>query len=311
MPPPSFLSLFPQPRDLLALTPEDLGGVIIEAVSPLIQNGMFTIDFLLNSLYQIVGPSYPPGTKTPVSLAFAEAISWLITQGLIVIDPGQPTLWYRLTRRAADLHTRADVEAFRKGRILPDDLVPPIFAQKVVPLFRRGDYDVAVFQAFKAVEVAVRRVANSKGAGYLDSDVGVPLMRKAFHPESGPLTDTSVVVAEREAVMHLFSGAMGHARNPTGHQDVVIAAQEGARLIVFARACVQLRRERIGIGRRTFGVSDTRGIRRISKSLTLLGVGPRKGPTDATYFGLRDDQWGRIKDILPGRDGHVGGTAAG
>jgi len=27
-------------------------------------------------------------------------------------------------------------------------------------------------------------------------------------------------------------------------------------------------------------------------------------------FGLRDDQWDRIKDILPGRDGHVGGTAA-
>ena len=27
-------------------------------------------------------------------------------------------------------------------------------------------------------------------------------------------------------------------------------------------------------------------------------------------FGLRDDQWDRIKDILPGREGHVGGTAA-
>jgi transposase len=26
-------------------------------------------------------------------------------------------------------------------------------------------------------------------------------------------------------------------------------------------------------------------------------------------FGLRDDQWDRIKDILPGRGGHVGGTA--
>jgi transposase len=25
---------------------------------------------------------------------------------------------------------------------------------------------------------------------------------------------------------------------------------------------------------------------------------------------LRDDQWIRIKDFLPGRDGHVGGTAA-
>ena len=27
-------------------------------------------------------------------------------------------------------------------------------------------------------------------------------------------------------------------------------------------------------------------------------------------FGLRDDQWDRIKDVLPGREGHVGGTAA-
>ena len=26
-------------------------------------------------------------------------------------------------------------------------------------------------------------------------------------------------------------------------------------------------------------------------------------------FGLRDDQWERIKDVLPGREGHVGGTA--
>ena len=27
-------------------------------------------------------------------------------------------------------------------------------------------------------------------------------------------------------------------------------------------------------------------------------------------YALRDDQWGRIKGILPGREGHVGGTAA-
>jgi transposase len=26
-------------------------------------------------------------------------------------------------------------------------------------------------------------------------------------------------------------------------------------------------------------------------------------------LGLRDDQWDRIKDFLPGREGHVGGTA--
>ena len=27
-------------------------------------------------------------------------------------------------------------------------------------------------------------------------------------------------------------------------------------------------------------------------------------------YGLRDDQWDRIKDFLPGREGHVGGTSA-
>jgi hypothetical protein len=27
-------------------------------------------------------------------------------------------------------------------------------------------------------------------------------------------------------------------------------------------------------------------------------------------YGLRDEGWDRIKDFLPGREGHVGGTAA-
>jgi hypothetical protein len=27
-------------------------------------------------------------------------------------------------------------------------------------------------------------------------------------------------------------------------------------------------------------------------------------------YGLRDDRWDRIKDFLPDREGHVGGTAA-
>jgi hypothetical protein len=95
--------------------------------------------------------------------------------------------------------------------------VPDLFAQKVVPLFRRGDHDVAVFQAFKEVEVAVRKAANAKKAGYPDSDVGMAVVR-----------------AEREAAMHLFSGAIGHAKNPMSHRDVAITAQEAARLIIFA-----------------------------------------------------------------------------
>lgn len=68
--------------------------------------------------------------------------------------------------------------------------------------------------SLKTVEVAVRRVCQ-----YPDDLIGVPLMRKAFDPEDGPLSDMTVVRAEREALAHLFSGAIGHSKNPQSHRD--------------------------------------------------------------------------------------------
>src|SRR5215203_2310292 len=50
--------------------------------------------------------------------------------------------------------------------------------------YHRGKYDTAVFEAMKAVEVAVR-----EGADLSDKDLGVHLMRKAFDKNTGPLTD--------------------------------------------------------------------------------------------------------------------------
>jgi hypothetical protein len=85
--------------------------------------------------------------------------------------------------------TRTDVEQFRKGRILPLDLLQPALAEKVWALVLRGDYDIAVFQAFKVVEVAVRNAANAKSASYPDDLVGKDLMQRAFHTDSGPLRD--------------------------------------------------------------------------------------------------------------------------
>jgi hypothetical protein len=233
--PVTLLSLFPKPEDVLALTPEDLGGVIIELMPPLLQNGLFSPASLVAQVYQPVHSPYAVGSMRAVQIAVAEAISWLVTEGLLVSDPGQPSAGFFVpTRRAQTLKTRTDVAAFRKGRILPSELLPTLFAEKVVPLFRRGDHDIAVFQAFKEVEVAVRNTANAKGAGYSDSEIGTPLMRKAFHPDTGPLAAKALVVAEREAEMHLFAAAIGHAKNPTSHRDVAMAALEAARLIVFA-----------------------------------------------------------------------------
>jgi uncharacterized protein (TIGR02391 family) len=129
---------------------------------------------------------------------------------------------------------RADVEAYRKGRILPVGLLQPALAEKVWPQFLRGDHDVAVFQAFKEVEVAVRKAANAKGGAYANDVVGTTLMRLAFNPNSGELRDNNLVASEREAEGNLFSGAIGHAKNPGSHRDVMLSPEEAARLIVFA-----------------------------------------------------------------------------
>lgn len=72
------------------------------------------------------------------------------------------------------------------------------------PTFIRGEHDTAVFEAFKEVEVVVR------AAGSFDAKViGVPLMRLAFDPENGPLTDKALPTAEREALSSLFAGSIG------------------------------------------------------------------------------------------------------
>ena len=74
---------------------------------------------------------------------------------------------------------------------------------------------MAVFKAFKAVEVRVR-----EAGGFTHEDVGEKLMRKAFNADGGPLADRGVPPGERKALEHLAAGAFGYFRNPTGHRDI-------------------------------------------------------------------------------------------
>ena len=74
-----------------------------------------------------------------------------------------------------------------------------------------------MFEAFKKVEVAVRIACR-----YDAKVIGVSLMRQAFHPESGPLTDKSLPEAERQSLSDLFAGSIGSYKNPISHRTVQI-----------------------------------------------------------------------------------------
>jgi len=99
--------------------------------------------------------------------------------------------------------------------MLPRQALHRRIADKVWMAFMRGEFDVAAFQAVKAVEVAVR-----EAGGFPDSLLGTKLMQAAFAAENGPLTDMSVEAGERAGRLQFFVGAIACYKNPQSHRDV-------------------------------------------------------------------------------------------
>ena len=81
--------------------------------------------------------------------------------------------------------------------------------------FASGNYDTSVRDAFIQVEIAVRETAKLPA-----TLVGVKLMREAFNPTTGKLTDMALSMAERERMADLFAGAIGTFKNPLSHRAV-------------------------------------------------------------------------------------------
>jgi hypothetical protein len=58
-------------------------------------------------------------------------------------------------------------------------------------------------------------------------------MRKAFDKCKGPLADQNQPEAEREALAHLFAGAIGSYKNPHSHRTVSITDPKEAQEMVM------------------------------------------------------------------------------
>jgi uncharacterized protein (TIGR02391 family) len=172
---------------------------------------------------------YPREYQERISYALMEAWVWLEREGLLAPRPGTQGEWVFVTRRGRQLATREDLDRYRHGELLPRQLLHPRIAQKVWATFLRGDYDTAVFQAFKEVEVRTR-----EAGGFADADIGTDLVRAAFNPRGGPLTNMTTPSAEREALAHLFAGAIGSYKNPQSHRNVTVERLEAVEMIIIA-----------------------------------------------------------------------------
>ncbi|MGE0043001.1 MAG: TIGR02391 family protein [Vicinamibacterales bacterium] len=227
-------SLVPDAATLLALAPEELADPLLQFLASLPSNdqhlhrGQF-ID-------QSVLAHYPVAAHEQIQRALVEAWVWLEREGLIAPIPGNNGSygWIFVTRRGKQAANSAGVAAYRHANLLPSQLLHGRIAQRVWATFVRGDYDTAIFQAFKEVEVAVREVGKLS-----NSDYGVALIMKAFAPD-GPLTDQSAHKSEQDATKFLFAGALGLCKNPTSHRHVGSSAAEAVELVVLASHLLRL-----------------------------------------------------------------------
>ena len=228
--------LLPDAEDLLNLEPEELAGPLLVSLEDKVS---IAIDEIISDseMRRTPKPTYPTRRSVEILLALTEAWQWLEHEGLVAPQP--PDLpgdivfadktRYFVTRRGKRIQTPEALESYRKANLLPKAQLHPVIAQRVSPKFLQGDYDIAVFQAFKQVEVAVR-----EAGGYTKKDYGVPLMGKAFNEKNGNLTDQDQHKDEKIARRSLFTGAIGAYKNPSSHREVEFTPEEAAEIIIIA-----------------------------------------------------------------------------
>ncbi len=218
----------PNVDQLLELPVEDVAEILLKIGKDISQAAGFTYEGVTEvtlgtgaTAYRDSG--YPPHKKPQVDAHLGRAWNLLDRDGFIEPAPGMNGRngWRILTDAGRAVADGKDLAKLRAALGFPKELIHPTIRDKVWAALARNDLDEAVFAAFKAVEIAVREAGQ-----YAATDLGPDLMRRAFDPSDTPkdtrgrLTDLRHPPAEREALMHLFAGAIGSYKNPHSHRTV-------------------------------------------------------------------------------------------
>lgn len=245
---PNLNELIPDAEMLVALEPDELGLRMLPALASWPDwQGMLNAQTFADvhtrpnipGQGQILGGPYPAQYRAEVGQAIREAWQWLLGAALLIPSPRQASAFV-LSRRADQIAKAPNPIQAHAPQTLRRAALNAAIREDVWSLFQRGKFDTAVFEAMKGVEVAVRTAAD------LGNDiVGVKLMRAAFHPETGALTDYSVEGGERHARSELFAGTIGSYKNPQSHRHVALSdPDETAELILLANHLLRIVDER-------------------------------------------------------------------
>lgn len=230
---PTLKHLIPDASTIQTMHPADLGGYVLEVLLTVggeQPNLWHRGGFCTQAGAEYRDDSRPRVIDTLVENCCAVAWSWLEANWLICRRPDvMSSDWYMATRRGQELRDRAGVRALIDSEQLPEHFLHDAFIRDVLPLFLQGRYDLAVFEAFHRLEINIRDAAKLG-----DELIGTKLASRAFHTETGELTDTDADGGERQGLMHLMCGALGSYKNPQSHRHVGLDATEAREMIIIA-----------------------------------------------------------------------------
>jgi uncharacterized protein (TIGR02391 family) len=225
------IAQYPTVEQLLAAPVREIERILLRYVVEYCADGMHpmvTRDAISNGLFDTNGYPYNAQARAEVPRVIGRAWKGLEDAGFIEEpDPANGKNGYRVPSASGkNAHAEADYEGARMRSKFTREMFHPALPDSAWNAFTVGDYDTAVFEAFKSLEVAVR----AKG-GFLSTDFGAALMKKAFDPDTGPLRDKAAPRPRQKARCELFTGAFGEIRNPKGHNDptitdALVAAEE-------------------------------------------------------------------------------------
>lgn len=215
--PKALWQLVPNVEVLLALPAEGLAGPLLEVLASR-EETMHPGNYLSEFYYNSSDPKYPIARQREVLRAISEAWSWLTNRGLLAVDFMNPNAnAYYVTRKGHLAASKEAFEQFKTVSSLPRDMLHPKLREDVWLNFIQAKFDVAIFIAFREVEVAVRQAAN-----LTDQDLGYKLMRAAFDPKKGALRIPEQDPGEQQGLSDLFAGAIASYKNPHSHRIVSI-----------------------------------------------------------------------------------------
>lgn len=212
--------LIPDADVLSGLAPEELAFSLLRVATSNLQHGSVHRNVVID--IDPMPPNarpYPQQREAQVVLALTEALHWLEINAFLLPSPGQNGIngFRVIGRRGREYAERPRFDTFMRAAAFPKSLLHPLIADRVWIDLARGDFAGAVFFAFRTVEEETRNVC-----GYPPTEVGVQLVRRAFDPANGPLSNQTQPLPEREALSHLLAGAIGSYKNPHSHRTVTI-----------------------------------------------------------------------------------------